>query len=610
MFAELDNALQKCLDGTATSEEQQFVINACETNGHVRSQVLAAVEMDATLRAVHTAPDAFAQRAIDRITHAGEEDRFAREMRRRVRPRKRRTPVRTAPRRRARVAPVLWTAAALLFVSGTIFAVIMLRNRQIVAPSPVATQVTSGATSNGDAIKASTRLPGGRQIQGELVAVYDDGSSLHTETDTVFSIDPTANKQIQLRSGSITFDVTQQPIDEPLIVHTPNASATVVGTRFRLSVTANQTRIDVTEGRVRFQRRADGASVDVDADHYAVARPGAPLATRRRVEYTEPKPEDFLADTFEANGKVLPYRLFKPRDYDPARPYPLVLFLHGAGERGTDNQKQLSKNGNGSFSFISAKRQQRDPCFFLAPQCTSIGGAQWNKSQFYLIDKTLDKLIREYSIDPRRLYITGLSSGGYGTWDLIIQYPRFAAAAPMAGGMPKGGYPGKGYIIKDIEVWNWHGAKDKVIGVTASHRAINSFRTQGLSIIYTELPDAGHEETWRTAYADERFLDWVFTQRLGQPDPAGPAITINAPATGLKYETRDPSVTIRGTTDLKGVEIVGMYWMRNHSTLKEFVGGSEWQVTIPVDRGENRIVIIAKGDNHTSINDTIHVIRR
>ena len=142
-----------------------------------------------------------------------------------------------------------------------------------------------------------------------------------------------------------------------------------------------------------------------------------------------------------ASGGSLSYRLLTPATPQPAKKYPLVLFLHGAGERGTNNSAQLV---HGTKIYLDAAHREAYPCYVIAPQCPDEKqwvNMPWNTDRgtqpaqpsepMQLVIELLDALPKEFSIDPDRIYVTGLSMGGYGTWDLITRLPgRFAAAPP------------------------------------------------------------------------------------------------------------------------------------------------------------------------------------
>jgi predicted peptidase len=218
-------------------------------------------------------------------------------------------------------------------------------------------------------------------------------------------------------------------------------------------------------------------------------------------------------------GKLL-YRLLKPMDYKPQEKYPLVLFLHGAGERGDDNKKQLI---HGMGDFASDAIMEKYPCFVVAPQCPS--GQQWvnvpwsddshtmpkEPSESLRLALTLvDSLQKEFSIDAGRLYVTGLSMGGFGTWDAIQRRPDlFAAAVPICGG----GDTTQAKAIAQVPVWAFHGDKDTAVKTQRSRDMIAALKAAGGSPKYTEFPGVGHN-SWSATYADPKMYEWLFEQRL------------------------------------------------------------------------------------------------
>jgi poly(3-hydroxybutyrate) depolymerase len=225
-------------------------------------------------------------------------------------------------------------------------------------------------------------------------------------------------------------------------------------------------------------------------------------------------------------GFKLPYRLGKPSPYDPAVKYPLVVFLHGSGESGVDNRLQISKNiGNttpGSV-FTTAANQAKFPTFFIAPQSPYItvngvktpeGWTSGSDAQKGML-KLIPALEAELSIDPNRLYVTGLSLGGNGTWIVITENPTlFAAAIPMSGG----GDPTMAAKIVKIPIWDFHGTLDPSIPVASSRDMISALRALGGSPRYTEYPNGMHD-IWFMAYTTPELLPWMNAQRLGVQDP-------------------------------------------------------------------------------------------
>jgi predicted peptidase len=219
-------------------------------------------------------------------------------------------------------------------------------------------------------------------------------------------------------------------------------------------------------------------------------------------------------------GLSLPYRLFVPAECSAQSPCGLLLFLHGAGERGEDNQAQL---GNDALAFTSVAVQADCPTIVVYPQCPD--GMQWVDTPWaegaYEIDKTpiskpmaatlalLAKLETDYPVDAGRLLVTGLSMGGYGTWDLILRRPAmFAGALALCGG----GDPTQAVVIRDLPIWDFHGDRDPAVPVRGSRLMIRALRKAGGNPRYTEVAGHGHD-VWTVAYRDSKVVRWLLAQR-------------------------------------------------------------------------------------------------
>jgi predicted peptidase len=227
----------------------------------------------------------------------------------------------------------------------------------------------------------------------------------------------------------------------------------------------------------------------------------------------------FEARTFADGDFKLPYRLLKPQGYNAKQKYPLVIFLHGAGERGNDNQQQLV---HGMNDFASDAVMTKYPAFVIAPQCPE--GQAWggiNRLAMLptpaneltpALDATLravEALRQEFSIDDKRIYITGLSMGGYGTWNALANRTElFAAAAPICGG----GETASVVKFKQIPIWAFHGADDMTVPVERSREMIEALRAAGASPKYTEYPGVGHN-SWAQTYSDVALYAWLFAQK-------------------------------------------------------------------------------------------------
>jgi len=233
-------------------------------------------------------------------------------------------------------------------------------------------------------------------------------------------------------------------------------------------------------------------------------------------------PDDLVVRSFDsAKAKLaLPYRLWVPRDYVQAKRYPLLIVLHGVGERGTDNVAQLA---NGVLAFCAPALQKRKPAFVVYPQCPP--SARWVEAPWadgrYSVEKTpqskpltalmelVDSLQAEFTLDPKRLLVSGLSMGGQGTWDLIARLPeRFAGAMPVCGS----GDPEQAARMKRVPIWAFHGARDEVVPVAGSRLMVEALKQAGGRVRYTEYPAVGHA-AWDRAYADRKAVDWLLSQK-------------------------------------------------------------------------------------------------
>ncbi len=228
--------------------------------------------------------------------------------------------------------------------------------------------------------------------------------------------------------------------------------------------------------------------------------------------------EKYETPTIQRDGRTVTYRLLKPAKIEAGKKYPVVLSLHGAGERGDDNQKQLLYF---PLQMADAKHQAEFPCFLIAPQCPKNqlwSNAKWSskisepqgESTQPMQDAIaiLKQVLEDYPADPNRVYLTGLSMGGYGSWDLATRHPEwFAAVVPICGG----GDERLAKQLVDVPVWAVHGDADSAVPVERSQNMIAAIRKAGGSPKYTELPGVGHN-SWTPAYRDLGVIQWMFAQ--------------------------------------------------------------------------------------------------
>lgn len=230
----------------------------------------------------------------------------------------------------------------------------------------------------------------------------------------------------------------------------------------------------------------------------------------------------FLKKEFVFKGDTLKYRVLFPENYDKNRDYPLVLFLHGAGERGSDNESQLI---HGSSLFTDEETRKDYPSIVIFPQCPeneywvkigrdNLTGFEFAKNPepskpLFLVKKLLDSYLKTEAVDKRKVYVMGLSMGGMGTFDLICRYPRyFAAAIPICGGVNTDRLK----KVRKMPIRIFHGGNDPVVSREFSRNAYYELKAQGsVKAEYIEFPGVGHD-SWTKAFAYPDFLSWMYYQ--------------------------------------------------------------------------------------------------
>jgi predicted peptidase len=206
------------------------------------------------------------------------------------------------------------------------------------------------------------------------------------------------------------------------------------------------------------------------------------------------------AETMEAQIPVrMQYLVSLPKGYDKEEKWPLVLFLHGAGERG-DNLDRVKVHGPPK---LIAKGKEF-PFICVSPQCPK--NRWWNPME---LEALLDHVEKKYKVDADRVYLTGLSMGGFGTFALANHAPkRFAAIAPVCGG----GDPIHALQISSIPTWVFHGAKDRVVPEQRSKEMVDALKKRKADVQYTVYPEAGHD-SWTATYDNPKFYEWMLKQK-------------------------------------------------------------------------------------------------
>lgn len=195
------------------------------------------------------------------------------------------------------------------------------------------------------------------------------------------------------------------------------------------------------------------------------------------------------------------YLLFLPEGYGQKQKWPMIMFLHGSGQSGDDVNK-VKEHGPPKI----VEEQKEFPFILISPQCPK---DQWWDDKIELLINLLDDIVSSYDVDTERIYLTGLSIGGYGTWALAATYPdRFAAIAPVCGG----GSRAIAYRARNVPVWAFHGAKDQVVPLKESEDVIAAVKEFGGDAKLTVYPSAGHD-AWTQTYENQELYDWFLKHR-------------------------------------------------------------------------------------------------
>lgn len=222
--------------------------------------------------------------------------------------------------------------------------------------------------------------------------------------------------------------------------------------------------------------------------------------------------DDELAKHWTADALRVPYRAIETPGRRGQEKLPLIVFLHGDWQDGTDNESQLAGRGNGSYELVDAAREERIPLVYVAPQTTD---AYWPPDRVVAVVRDALKL---WPIDPHRIYLTGISDGATGVWDTLKAYPTcFAAGVPMSGMTELAGLG----PIRDVPQWAFHGAEDDDTDVetgydgamVGSRAVVRALRAMGGKPRYTEYAGEKHV-IWSRAYAEDALLPWLLDQRL------------------------------------------------------------------------------------------------
>ncbi len=237
---------------------------------------------------------------------------------------------------------------------------------------------------------------------------------------------------------------------------------------------------------------------------------------------------------------TLPYRLYVPANYNPSKSYPVILFLHGAGERGSDNRAHLNRTVQNLFDTQPDLLEQS---IVICPQCPQDEqwvDHPWNQGN-YSSDRVqeskalstayeiLESVMAEYSCDTDRIYAMGISMGGYGTWDMLVRHGDiFAAAVPLCGG----GDPSKANYLKDIPIWTYHGTADSIVQYAGTKGMYDAVIAAGGEKITFNTVEGGEHNIWDEATTNAQLIEWLFDQKLSDRMPTDDTHTETPDDTG------------------------------------------------------------------------------
>lgn len=324
--------------------------------------------------------------------------------------------------------------------------------------------------------------------------------------------------------------------------------------------------------------------------------------------------DDFLYGTSDGGNPPLPFRYFVPPGYDAAVAYPLILFLHGSGERGSNNESQLNNDANGAMRLLDDANLALQPVFMVAPQCPTNGW--WSGATLETAISLIDQMAAQYHVDPDRIYLTGLSMGGMGAWSGVTAHPeRFAAVVPMSGN----GATDAATVerVRAIPLWFFHAANDGTVGVAGSDAIVAALRDAGADTVYTRYATGGHV-IWPVAYAHPQLFPWLVSQSRGHAsDLPAPTLRITQPTAAEAWATTDATVDLGGDADLGSVDATGVAWSVAGGASGTADGTTDWSAAgIPLALGTNLIRVTASGPSghaayggSTSVNDHLRVTR-
>ena len=296
---------------------------------------------------------------------------------------------------------------------------------------------------------------------------------------------------------------------------------------------------------------------------------------------------DFLYRNSEPNGSGLPYRVYIPTGCESPVQCPVILFLHGAGERGSNNTSQLNNRANYAMDLVDGANLAAQPMLMIAPQCPTSEDWGNDQNQTFISD-ILEDVAQEFGFDDQRAYVTGLSMGGNGTWMTLKNFTTFFASGVPICGWGSGAASAASFMVPQ---WVFHAADDGTVGVSGSRNMVDGLHGAGGDPIYTEFSSGGHA-IWDNVYPLPEIFDWMRSHQRWRPATTSPFVEITDPTNLAAWATSGSTITLEGITGDTGAATSQVNWSADWGASGSASGTTSWTtgpIALPPGSGMLRV---------------------
>lgn len=328
---------------------------------------------------------------------------------------------------------------------------------------------------------------------------------------------------------------------------------------------------------------------------------------------------DFTPRAAGFNGNAIPYELFIPDGYNlpqnAGRTYPIIVFMCGKGDRGTDNVSQVTGAHAPVLGLLTGPNRDNYPAFVVCPQISTNFEWEWG-GQINDVHHIIELLKGEFRIDTNRVYLTGLSLGAMGCWGQLMAYGNYYAAAAICSGELNDSSIVSGTNFAQTPLWVFHGTLDPLFNIGQPRARVAATRDAGGYVVYTEYVGVGHDENAWGSPGNGRglctpgLMKWLTSQVLGAPNTQAPFVAINSPA-----NNSNTSATVVNASGIASDAVLGggraiqsLVWSNDRGGSGPVSGTDNWSVnTIPLSSGINRTQIIATDNQSTTFNQLLTI---